>query len=365
MSEGIDAWYATIPRVEDNSNFKFEVKRGRPPLICQQDDKWSYGSWTGTMKNLLSNETDGPPFSLRLGIRRILQSEFAFPMIVNIGQSLNAGALKSATRLLQGDNALDANAAKAEFDMLRLVLAAFIATRDVFRDAAMAGPALGKENRGNALDAPDGTKIEGTADFVMVSSVVSTLRFGYLLAIPLTLILLLLLSSLFNATRRVKALKTNGGRLGRFVKFVIDLQAAQLYRKVDEILAGMKFPDGEKDPTLELPEWKNKTSSLPYVRPRSATSRPSMERLVHPQMQEANTALLKMVDPNSDPKATDKHPEPYLAVGHAPQPEGEFQDGGSECKQGKDNSEESSIEGTGEDEAGNHGEAIIPWTVLE
>ncbi|KAF8462592.1 hypothetical protein BDZ91DRAFT_797097 [Kalaharituber pfeilii] len=127
-NEGNDAWYtteSTAPgRADGDSSFKFQVKRGRPPLRCWQNDTWFYGSWSGTMKNLLRDDEHGSPVRLSPAIAHILREEFLVPMIVNIGQSLNAGALKSSTRLLHRDNALDAEAAAAEHDMLRLALAA-------------------------------------------------------------------------------------------------------------------------------------------------------------------------------------------------------------------------------------------------
>ncbi|KAF8445129.1 hypothetical protein BDZ91DRAFT_815161 [Kalaharituber pfeilii] len=308
--QSTDAWYATEEDPDAAPNqFQFKVKTGRPPLRCQQNDTWSYGSWKGTMKGLFSGEADSPHINILPAIKTILMSEFSFPMVVNIGQSLTAGALKSATRMLQGDNAIEIDAAAAYEDMERFVLAAFVATRDIFRDAAMGGLALGKQGVDNVLDAPDGTKIAGTGDFVLVSSTVASLRLGYIIAIPTILVGLALLSSLFKIGRRVANFNTNPGRFRRFIMLVTGLQATQLYRMVDQILAAVETLDGDENstkeqyPQVKQAHWRNQTGLTPFVVPISGPGDGSSE-VVLPQMRVTNTALTRLGNAKADPDTT-------------------------------------------------------------
>ena len=49
--------------------------------------------------------------------------------------------------------------------MKRLIFSAYIATRNVFSDAALASP--GNKNASNTLQNPGGEALEGTGDFVI------------------------------------------------------------------------------------------------------------------------------------------------------------------------------------------------------
>ncbi|KAF8461233.1 hypothetical protein BDZ91DRAFT_737501 [Kalaharituber pfeilii] len=328
-NEGTDAWYATEStapgRGGGDSSFKFQVKRGRPPLRCRQRDTWFYESWNGTMKNLLSDNEHGPPVRLPPAIAHILREEFSVPMIVNIGQSLNAGALKSATRLLHRDNALDAETAAAEHDMLRLALAAFIATRHIFRDVAMGGIVLGRgEGNQNALVDADGTKMEGSADFVIESNAVWALRLGYVIVVPALLLFLTILRCLLEFGKRAATFSTttNPGRFSRYVMFIVGLQATQLYRMVDQILGAVEVVGQDesikKEHELQAKQahWRGQTSLVPFVAPFSP-SQETQDTLVLPQMQVTNTPLKQVATPRNE---NGKKDDNYLILATAPQP---------------------------------------------
>jgi len=185
-SQSLDPWYQTEQADEEGqkSGFPAQVKSRRPPLKCHQVDRWSYGRWKGSTRDLFPIDRTAP-VKFPPAIWLILESEFSIPMIFNLGRALQAGILESSTRMLPGGSmGIDAAASSAMRDMERIIIAAYLSTRNIFSDAAMAGLDVGISNRENILKGPDGEMKSGAGDVVIVSSVVSSLQFGCLVAIP-------------------------------------------------------------------------------------------------------------------------------------------------------------------------------------
>ena len=124
----------------------YEIKSGRPPLACVEQNMWSYGLWeNGTLTNLLrengTNPKDWAPVVIPEGIKVILEARFQYSMVVKIGKSYGAGILKSAAATLPPDYVLDAASWEAKKDIERIVLAAYLATKNIFRDTGLTGRA--------------------------------------------------------------------------------------------------------------------------------------------------------------------------------------------------------------------------------
>lgn len=293
ITESFDPWYETIPH--QMNDFSYQVASKRPPLKCYQTDEWSYNGWKGSTSELLYG--DQAPVKFPEAIKIILGTEFSVPMIVNIGMALQAGALKSSTRILPGrQTGIDAQSSSAIKDMKRIVLAAYLATRNIFRDAAMAGLELGKE-RSNVLERADGKMLDGVGDVVIVSSVVSSLRFGYFVAIPAILASLLFVTGLFKIGKKAFGIydgKFNPGTYSRFLQFLMGLHATQLYRMVDQILAQVEIQDDDTQ-TSGSPEehirhqkqahWFGQISALPRIAAvEDPQNKVKFEDLVLPQL---------------------------------------------------------------------------------
>ena len=77
---------------------------------------------------------------------------------------------------------LDAGGCSAADDIKRLIFTAYIATRNVFSDAALASP--GNKNASNALKDVGGEPLEGTGDIVIYSRETMTLRFELVVGVP-------------------------------------------------------------------------------------------------------------------------------------------------------------------------------------
>ncbi|KAF8451381.1 hypothetical protein BDZ91DRAFT_802723 [Kalaharituber pfeilii] len=266
-----DAWYAT----QNQSYFSlaelypYEVKNGRPPLNCWEDNDWSYKSWRGTMANLIGSGDDElrAPVTLPLAIEVILSTQLAIPIIANLGMTNPASALKSANQATSPDNAIDAKSTSAATDMRRLILASFLATRDIFRAAVIAGTASASIKSSNILTTADGGYLEGTGDFIVVSRTVVALDFTQMIVVPATLACLLLIAVGLRLARKMTKLEGKPGRFRRFALYASGLQASQLYRLLDQALAG----SGRE------PVWSNETGLVPFVSSSSPTDLPVPE----------------------------------------------------------------------------------------
>ena len=243
-----DPWYATetLELKSLKGIYSYMIKTKRPPLLCQEDNKWSYGSWKGTMKNLVSNGADGPPKRLPPGIVSLIQLGLGlYPMIVTLGRALSAVSLKSVTRVILEPKVIDIEDVRARDDMKRLVQAAYLATRDLLRNSALAGLTFKAEISSGALknamvDTVSGKPIPGSGDFVMSSSTIAALGFKQMMSVPCILVVLLLIVAIFQIGRKKKAESVTDQGESATVKprrrFISAIQriVPPLYRKVDE-----------------------------------------------------------------------------------------------------------------------------------
>ena len=271
VSQGSDPWYSTQPITNKRLvDLSWEVKTGRPPLLCIQEDKWLYGDWTGTLGDLFSKDNGPSQVTVPEGIKQILNQYFANPTVARIGQALNASALKCATRVLQETSAIDAEFCGAKWDMERLVLAAYVGTRDVFRNTALVGASsnangLKSSTVANALQTNGTLNYPGLGDFNMSTSSVQAVHFGYLIAVPAILVTLTIIVAALKAGRRLKTASTNpSGRFDNYTNLVNGLQVTQIYRMVDQLLAE-RAPEGH--PIKTQAHWKNQLNDFPFVVP--------------------------------------------------------------------------------------------------
>ncbi|KAF8451382.1 hypothetical protein BDZ91DRAFT_750816 [Kalaharituber pfeilii] len=266
-----DAWYATQNQSSKGlrAEYPYEIKFGRPPLKCWEVNDWSYKSWRGKMAHLFNTTADGPraPIILPPAIKEILSTQLVIPAIVSLGKSIVASALKSATQTIGPDNVIDAGSSSAEEDMRRLILAAFLATRDIFRETVMAQNADASIKSSNGLITADGGYLEGTGDFIVASRTVVALDFTQMILVPAILVCLLLISVGVRLTRKMTKLDGKPGRFRRFALYASGLQASQLYRLLDLALARR----GRE------PIWSNEKGWVPFVSSHSPTDLPVPE----------------------------------------------------------------------------------------
>ena len=290
-----DPWYATRELNISSlvGKFPYMVKDQRPPLLCQENNEWSSGSWRGTMKNLLSNGSDGPPVPLPIGIASLIKTGLgAFPMMVTLGLAATSATLRSATHLVGEERAIDTENARARDDIKRLVQASYLATRDIFRNSALAGSALKADISSGALrnalaDSDTGEPLAGTDGFVITSSAVQSLSLSALITVPCLLVVISGIALLLQTGRKLKARNVTSkpaGRFDRYINLVTGLKASQLYRMVDQLIADRAPSDKEgydSESHRSQAQWKNQTGNFPFIASNRGAS--SNEETIIPQ----------------------------------------------------------------------------------
>lgn len=237
---GTDPWYSTDPS-PPNANGRYRVTNGKPPLSCEQTDSWTY---KGEKINGLKS-APGLSSCLR---DELFPSRFATPMIVDLAYSLGESILISSPYYVAGQ--FNADVSHLFDDMERLILASFVASRDILRDTLMTTARYNLPNM--AREGMDGTgnPKPGVGDFVIQSGEVRTLSIKVLISIPCIWFFLWVL---LRALKLTMSTKRNSGIASRFGLRATGLQAVHLYRLLDEEVTGYRD------------DWIERKWLIPYI----------------------------------------------------------------------------------------------------
>ena len=188
FSKSGDPWYSTGDTTTNIKNMNFyQVQRGRPMLSCWQSDNWTVGDHTTSTRNLRDLN------ALPIGLINVLQASLSIPRIISLTQTVGTMALKSSFGM-QG-RIFDAESASMASDIERLVLGAYIATKNVFLDATLFDHGSPDEFKNLLFSGTD--KIDprdvGAGDFIIHGTNFMALRISMLIAVPVILMSLFLL----------------------------------------------------------------------------------------------------------------------------------------------------------------------------
>ncbi|KAF8244320.1 hypothetical protein K440DRAFT_610209 [Wilcoxina mikolae CBS 423.85] len=256
-----DPWYIT----EDNPEYvnasnstraqyqPYRVRRGRPPVLCWQNDTWSLGN------NKVYNVVDLdklPGLQLSTFLRDIVfQREFAAPPFIQTGNNLGYAMVSSAmdTLITTAAKTIYASRCNATRDIERLIQISFLASREVARNTVLLYPTLfGSSLKNGAVDA-NGQVPDEYADFIVESKDVAALRVKTMVSVPALCIFfwgIILIGGKMNyGVMKAK----NVGARSRHNLRMIALQASQLYRLLDEEISGVR-------------RWSGRTTMSPYIR---------------------------------------------------------------------------------------------------
>lgn len=198
ISNGNDPWYTTEARnssVDAPYDAQFWMRRARPVLSCWEKDTWS---WAGQNVSNVAELQSVTGIKVAKSLLSVLEAAFTVPVIVRIGNASGDSALRSRTTSPNG--VIDASASSIHDDMERLLVASFVASRNVFVDATMF------EHDGsypNLVEDSTGQPAEGAGDFVVSSPDIQTFSLGGILAIMATLLVLLLVESVISCIIRL------------------------------------------------------------------------------------------------------------------------------------------------------------------
>ncbi|KAF2186681.1 hypothetical protein K469DRAFT_775615 [Zopfia rhizophila CBS 207.26] len=171
-----DAMYKTEKMPDDegwDNLYPFRVRAERPVLSCWQKSNLCVKAHC-TDPLGLANYTNVPA-----GIRMIL-SGLQAPMLLSMASRAGPSTLMSFYGPIPGKT-IDAGSSSVFTDMERMVLAAYLQTRNIFRDATMM-----EEEKGfkNAMLDNAGNYLPGSGDFVLESGSVSALSLQIMIAVP-------------------------------------------------------------------------------------------------------------------------------------------------------------------------------------
>ncbi|KAM7213269.1 hypothetical protein V8F06_011335, partial [Rhypophila decipiens] len=188
MSPSTDPWYETEPISElpdeiggqyTQLKANYRIKPSRPVLACEQETQYCvtegcYSLAEVSERGLLPN-----------GTTNILVWHFAIPKIFHLALYSGAFALQSFAGADALGMIIDAEHSTLDQDIERLVLSAYLASKEAFRDSALMQLEIGWSNV--ILD-ERGKVLEGGADFVLRTDSVVALRVGLLALAPVLLV---------------------------------------------------------------------------------------------------------------------------------------------------------------------------------
>ncbi|KAK4245973.1 hypothetical protein C7999DRAFT_33601 [Corynascus novoguineensis] len=193
ITEGADPWYATEERnstVEAPFDAHFWMRRARPVLSCWEQNLWS---WAGQPVRTVSELKNATGIKIPQSLLAVLEAAFTTPVLIRLGNASGDSALRSRTTSPNG--VIDAGASSIHDDLERLILASFVASRNVFVDAVMF------EQDGtypNLVEDATGQPAAGAGDFVVSSPDIQTFSLHGIVVIVVILVVLLLIESLIS-----------------------------------------------------------------------------------------------------------------------------------------------------------------------
>jgi len=257
-----DVWYLTEPNPEytpPNGTVvafppvRYQVRRGRPPLHCWQNDTWALNGFAVHDVRRLG---ELPGLQLAEFIRvTLFRTEFATPTPIALGNLLGFAALESSLYGLPNTRSFSAQYANTTRDLERLVQISFAASREVVRNLVLLYSSLADRTEvTNVIAGADGRVPRDAADFILESQDVAAMSVVTLVVTPCVCALLWLIVLIRSNMDYGGAKASNVGVVSRHNLRAIALQASQLYRYLDEELSGGGL------------RWSGRTSMAPFIK---------------------------------------------------------------------------------------------------
>jgi len=186
FTPGSDPLYLTQPWPADQPADPFGagyvVQTQRPALSCWQQDMWTHN---GQSKATSEIEQLGvlPP-----ALVDVFKQTLGVPRIINLAQALGTSMLKSAATS-QGYY-FDAQASSLHDDLQRLVLGAYIATKNTLTETTMFSNIYESDIPNLAFNESEKQFKGGAADFVIYGNNFAALRINFLIVVPIITVVL-------------------------------------------------------------------------------------------------------------------------------------------------------------------------------
>jgi len=238
-----DPWYLT-QRSAEGDTIGYQVARGRPVLSCWENSRWHLNGQDEGTRDL--HKLRG--LKLHKFWIDVLKSEFDAPRVATVGILAGQLALKSTSSFVFPFYVLDAGTSTIKGDLERLVLAAWVSSRNVLRDTTI-------YDRGGMQNLAEGPKglVEADPQLVLQSGDVVTLSLRILISVPSILLFLFITQRILSLVLRHSELGKNKPILPGREKNAVALLATQLYLRLDQKITSRN--------------WRHTDSRIPFVYP--------------------------------------------------------------------------------------------------
>lgn len=201
--------------------FPFRVRSERPVLSCWQSSTFCvHDECSSLSDHAKKNPPVLPPATI------ITLSRINIPMVISLITSMGPSSLMSFYGPSPGSK-IDAGSSSTFADFERMMMGAYLLSRNIFRDSALTTPVEGFKNWIlNAKNQP----LRGAGDFVIESGLVTALSFWWLISLPAAAVILCLVYAVLGGLVRSVGegkLKVRGEQRERMV----GLSMGQLYRR--------------------------------------------------------------------------------------------------------------------------------------
>lgn len=224
LTENSDPMYMTerLPQNETGGNvFPFRIRAERPILSCWQETTMCIHGECGNSFMLLDQKTGFPP-----GLTMLL-SRMTVPMILDVPAGIGPSALMSYYSPLPG-TMVDAGSSKTFDDIERMILGAYLLSRNILRDTTMMKPFSGFTNgiRNGKDEVLPGT------DFVLETRAMTAISLLVLILVPALTLFVTILAAIGNALARYDP--ENSHRLRWQRERMVNMATPGLYRVASE-----------------------------------------------------------------------------------------------------------------------------------
>ena len=250
MTEDVPSSKTPSDNPFDSPTLPYQVRRGRPPVFCYQNDTWSLGS---SKVYHVDNLKSLPGLKLSSFLRDTLfPIELATPAIIQTGNNLGYAQLSSSLEQSVNQKSIYAGHCNTTRDIERLVQISYIASREIVRNTVLLFSDLRSQTTLRNGAAVNGSVPDEYADFILESRDVVALSVPTLLSVPIVCIFLWSIILIRGKPSYGMTKAKNTGKLSRHNLRIIALQAAQLYRYLDEQISGKR-------------RWSGRATTTPFI----------------------------------------------------------------------------------------------------
>lgn len=255
-----ELWY----RTEDNPSWdkedpywQYRIARGRPAVRCVQEDKLELH---GNSVRYFVNMRALPDIKIPEFLTDVLTLELGVPVVPALSNNIGPLLLASAAYYDMKEKSIRASECSLEKDLARMIRLSYSFSREIIRNLVLVYPdtvdqvsSLQNRARESGSGATLATTPGDYGAFFIESPDVAALDAVLLFTTIGVAVFVWIIIIIWDSFLDRKAILKNSGLRSRLLLRSSGLQAAQLYRLLDESISGAK-------------RWSGRLSAAPYIR---------------------------------------------------------------------------------------------------